>query len=60
MYFSKSLRNEIKRKFRNLAEANKPAELEEFLCSKGYKVIRDFSPHDLLFIRECKVENTSC
>ena len=35
-----------------LVEANKPAELENLLCPKGYKVIRDFSPNDLLCIRE--------
>ena len=43
-----------------LAEANKPVELEEFLCAKGYKVIRDFSPNDLLFIHERKAEASSC
>lgn len=35
-----------------LVEANKPLELENFLCAKGYDVIRDFSPNDLLFIRK--------
>ena len=35
-----------------LTEANKPEELEKFLCARGYKVIRDFSPNDLLFILE--------
>ncbi|MBO4633450.1 MAG: FkbM family methyltransferase [Lentisphaeria bacterium] len=35
-----------------LVEANKPVELENFLCALGYEVIRDFSPNDLLFIRK--------
>ncbi|MBE6356336.1 MAG: FkbM family methyltransferase [Lentisphaerae bacterium] len=41
-----------------LVEANKPDELEDFLCSRGYKTIRDFSPNDLLFIKESKAVDT--
>lgn len=42
-----------------LVEANKPAELENFLCPKGYEVIRDFSPNDLLFIRKYEATQNS-
>jgi FkbM family methyltransferase len=40
-----------------LVEANIPLELENFLCSKGYEVIRDFSPNDFLFIKKNSDKN---